>query len=151
MSHAESLLLILGYAIWPVCVKLLSVSQPVEMLAAFPLLKTPAVLERAIPWKGGIILMRNYELMFILHPDLDEANVETNVERVKSWITESGGSIIKQELWGKRRLAYKIRKQAEGIYVLLQASLEPAFTSEMERNLRLTEQIMRFLLTAMDE
>ena len=95
--------------------------------------------------------MRNYELMFILHPDLDEANVEANVERVKSWVTESGGSVIKQELWGKRRLSYKIRKQAEGIYVLLQASLEPTFTSEMERNLRLTEQIMRFLLTAMDE
>jgi len=95
--------------------------------------------------------MRNYELMFILHPDLDEANVESNVERVKSWITESGGSVIKQELWGKRRLSYKIRKQAEGIYVLLQASLEPSFTAELERNLRLTEQIMRFLLTAMDE
>ncbi len=95
--------------------------------------------------------MRNYELVFILHPDLDEANVETNVDRVKSWVTESGGSVTKQELWGKRRLAYKIRKQSEGIYVLLQAALEPSFTTELERNLRLTEQIMRFLLTAMDE
>ncbi len=94
--------------------------------------------------------MRNYELVFILHPDLDEQNVTANVDRVKGWITASGGTITKEELWGKRRLSYRIRKQIEGIYVLLQAEMEPAATKDLEHNLRLTEQVMRFLLTVVE-
>ena len=94
--------------------------------------------------------MRNYELLFIIHPDLDETAVSETVAKVSSWITESGGSVDKVDLWGKRQLAYPIQKQKDGQYILLQAQMEPSFGSELERNLRFQEQVMRFLLTKID-
>ena len=94
--------------------------------------------------------MRNYELMFIIHPDLDEASVNDTVAKVSSWITESGGSVDKVDLMGKRQLAYPIRKQKDGQYVLIQAQMEPSFGTELERNLRFQEPVMRFLLTKVE-
>jgi small subunit ribosomal protein S6 len=92
--------------------------------------------------------MRNYEVVFIIHPDLDETAVNGMIEKVKVWITEAGGTVDNSELWGKRRMAYMIRKQREGQYVYFQATMPPAFSSELDRNLRLTEPIMRYLITA---
>ena len=94
--------------------------------------------------------MRSYELMFIIHPDLDEATVNETVAKVSGWITESGGTIDKVDLWGKRQLAYPIRKQKDGQYVLVQAQMDPSFGSELERNLRFQESVMRFLLTKVE-
>ena len=91
--------------------------------------------------------MRNYELLFILHPDLDEDAVSESVAKVSSWITESGGNVDKVDLWGKRQLAYPIQKQKDGQYILIEAQMEPSFGAELERNLRFQEQVMRFLLT----
>jgi small subunit ribosomal protein S6 len=95
--------------------------------------------------------MRSYELMFIVHPDLDESAFNEVVEKVKGWITDSDGQVDKVDLWGKRRLAYPIQKQAEGQYVLINAQLEPTFCSDLEHNLGLQEPVMRFLLTAEEE
>jgi small subunit ribosomal protein S6 len=95
--------------------------------------------------------MRDYEVVIILQPDLDETAVGEAIERVKSWITDAGGSIEKVDLWGKRRLAYRIRKQRDGIYVLIQAKMETSFTAELERNLQLFEIVMRFMITRMDD
>lgn len=95
--------------------------------------------------------MRDYEVVIILQPDLDETAVGEAIERVKSWITDAGGSIEKVDLWGKRRLAYRIRKQRDGIYVLIQAKMETSFTAELERNLQLLETVMRFMITRMDD
>lgn len=92
--------------------------------------------------------MRDYELVFIVHPDLDENAFNEVVNRVKGWISDNGGEIKKVDIWGKRRLAYPIRKQNEGQYVLLDVSLDPAFGIQLERNLRITEPVMRFLLAA---
>ncbi len=94
--------------------------------------------------------MREYELVFIVHPDLDETAFKDVIERVRGWITEAGGSISKVDLWGKRKLAYPIRKQKEGQYVLFQAEMPPTFSAPLERNLRFLEPVMRFLLTTMD-
>ena len=91
--------------------------------------------------------MRNYEIVFIVHPDLDETSLKDIVSRVKSWITEASGSITKEEIWGKRRMAYAIRKQREGQYVLLNAQIPPVFIGELERNFRITEPVIRFLVT----
>lgn len=91
--------------------------------------------------------MRNYEIVFIIHPDLDEASLKEIVSRVKGWITEASGEITKEEIWGKRRMAYAIRKQREGQYVLLNAQLPPESVGELERNFRITEPIIRFLVT----
>ena len=95
--------------------------------------------------------MRSYELMYLVHPDLEESAFNELVEKVNGWITESGGQVDNVDLWGKRRLAYPIQKQTEGQYVLMKTQLETAFCSELEHNLGLQEPIMRFLLTADEE
>ncbi len=91
--------------------------------------------------------MRKYELVCVIQPDLDETAFNGVLDRVKGWVTESGGSVDKVDLWGKRRLAYAIRKQHEGNYVLFNLSLQPTVIAALEQNLRYTETIMRHLLT----
>jgi|UniRef100_A0A7C4KIB2 small subunit ribosomal protein S6 len=92
--------------------------------------------------------MRNYEVVFIVHPDLDETALTALVEKVKGWITEAGGSVEKADVWGKRRMAYPIRKQRDGQYVYFEASMPPAFSNELDRNLRLTEPVLRYMIIA---
>ena len=91
--------------------------------------------------------MRNYELVCIFQPDMDEVAFKGAVERVSNWVTEAGGSVDKLEVWGRRRLAYIIRKQTEGQYVLMNISLDPKAASGLERNIRYLETAMRHLLT----
>jgi len=90
--------------------------------------------------------MRNYELVLILQPDLDEASFNAAVDKVKGWISEAEGTVEKVDIWGKRKLAYPIRKQTEGQYALLTVQMEPSFASKLEGNLRLLEPVMRFLV-----
>jgi small subunit ribosomal protein S6 len=94
-----------------------------------------------------MLTMREYELVFILQPELEESAITDSINRVQGWITEAGGKVVKTDLWGKRKLAYPIRKQTEGHYVLMNVSMAPKFGSELERNMRFYEPIMRFLLT----
>lgn len=91
--------------------------------------------------------MRNYELVCIIQPDLDETAFNNVVDKVKGWVTEAGGSIDKVDVWGKRKLAYLIKKQREGQYVLLNISLPADTTTVIERNIRFLEPVMRYLLT----
>jgi len=92
--------------------------------------------------------MRKYELVCILHPDLEESVSKETLERVQGWITESGGSVDNTEVWGRRKLAYQIHKQTEGHYVLLNITLDPKAASQLERNIRFLEPVMRHMLTA---
>jgi len=92
--------------------------------------------------------MREYELIIIVHPDLEENALKDVVARVQGWVVDSGGSVNKTDLWGKRKLAYAIRKQREGQYVLFDINYAPKYGIELERNLRLYEPVMRFLLAA---
>lgn len=94
--------------------------------------------------------MREYELVFIIHPDLEETATNEVVDQVKAWITEAGGTITKVDPWGKRKLAYPIRKQNEGQYYLMLTQMAPTFVAELERNLRFQEPVMRFLITAVE-
>jgi small subunit ribosomal protein S6 len=94
--------------------------------------------------------MRDYDVVFIIHPELEENALNEVVERVQGWITDSGGSIVKVDLWGKRKLAYDIRKQKEGQYVFLQTQMDPGYCIELERNLRYLEPVMRFLIVSND-
>jgi small subunit ribosomal protein S6 len=94
--------------------------------------------------------MRDYEVVFVVHPDLEEAGLNELVTKVQGWITEAGGAITKVDLWGRRKLAYEIRKQREGQYVLLSAQMPSRFTTELERNLRFLEPVMRFLIVALN-
>lgn len=91
--------------------------------------------------------MRKYELMCVFPPDLDENALNGMIEKVKGWVTESGGSVEKVDIWGRRKLAYPIRKKMEGQYVLFNLTLLPKATADLERNLRYQEAVMRYLLT----
>ena len=91
--------------------------------------------------------MRKYELICIFQPELEEAAFKGALERVQSWITEAGGSVDKTEIWGRRKLAYPIHKQNEGQYVLLNITLDPKATSELERNIRFLEPVLRHMLS----
>lgn len=91
--------------------------------------------------------MREYELIFIVHPDLETAAFDEVVEKVQGWIKEDGGEISKVDVWGKRKMAYPIRKKEEGQYVLLEIKMPPTSILNLERNLRLLEPVMRFLVT----
>lgn len=95
--------------------------------------------------------MRNYEVAFIAQPDLDEASLTTLVEKVKGWIAAQGGQVQNVDNWGRRRMAYAIRKQKEGQYVFVQAQMPHTATRELERNLRLNEQVLRFMVIRADE
>lgn len=95
--------------------------------------------------------MRDYEVTFIVHPDLDENAFTEILERVKGWISEGDGTVSNVDLWGKRKLAYPIRKKSEGQYVHLKTNMAPSFCTTLERNMRLTEPIMRFLVVRLDD
>ena len=95
--------------------------------------------------------MRTYEIVLIFHPDLDETALNDALEKVKGWITAAGGVIAKVDAWGKRRLAYVIRKQRDGQYFLVTAEVPPAFTAELDRNLRFHEPVIRYMITAIEE
>ena len=94
--------------------------------------------------------MRKYEVAFIAQADLDEASLSALVEKAKGWVTAAGGQVAQVDLWGRRRLAYPIHKQNEGQYVLIQAEMNPAASHDVERSLRLTEQVIRFQIIRTD-
>lgn len=91
--------------------------------------------------------MRTYELVCIIHPDLDESAFKGIIEKVSGWVSEAGGNVDKVEPWGRRRMAYSIRKQREGQYVLFNISMQPTATAGLERNIRFQESILRSMLT----
>ena len=90
--------------------------------------------------------MRSYEIIYIVHPDLDENAFKEVTEKVTGWITAAGGVIEKEDLWGKKQLAYKIEKQKDGNYVFLLAKLPPEFNTELEKNLRFLEPVLRHMI-----
>lgn len=92
--------------------------------------------------------MRSYELVCIIQPDLDETAFNGVLDRLKSWVSETGGSVDKVDVWGRRRMAYHIHKHREGQYVLLNITMNPAATSGLERNIRFQENVMRHMLSA---
>jgi len=91
--------------------------------------------------------MRKYELICIIQPDLDETAFNGVVEKVKGWISDSGGTVDKVDVWGRRKLAYIIKKQREGQFVMLNMTMDPSTTSDLERNLRFQETLLRHMLS----
>jgi small subunit ribosomal protein S6 len=86
---------------------------------------------------------RHYEVMVILDPALDERTVAPTLDTFLNVIRTSGGSVEKVDIWGRRRLAYEIKKHAEGIYALLDLHSEPDAVKELDRQLSLQENILR--------
>jgi small subunit ribosomal protein S6 len=88
-------------------------------------------------------LMRNYELMVILDPDLEERTVAPSLDQYLNLVRQDGGAVESVDVWGRRRLAYEINKKAEGIYAVVTLSAEPATVKELDRQLGLNESVMR--------
>jgi small subunit ribosomal protein S6 len=87
--------------------------------------------------------MRRYEMMVILDPQLDERTVAPSLDQFLSVIKTQGGRIDKVDVWGKRRLSYEINKHTEGIYAVLDMSCSPAAVAELDRQLSLSESVLR--------
>jgi small subunit ribosomal protein S6 len=87
--------------------------------------------------------MRAYEVMVILDPSLEERTVEPSLDKYLNVIRKDGGSVESVEVWGRRRLAYEIRKNAEGIYAVVQLTAEPDTVKEFDRQLGLNESVLR--------
>jgi small subunit ribosomal protein S6 len=90
--------------------------------------------------------MHNYELVYILQADLDEATLTGAVDAIEALIKNSKGEIAKVDKWGKRRLAYPIRKMREGFYVFISFQMEPSEIVNLKRALGYNEQVLRYIV-----
>lgn len=95
--------------------------------------------------------MRTYEALYIISPELDDSAIQTVVADVEKFITSSNGTIVRSDVWGKRKLAYTIRKHTEGVYVMLRFLASPDSIKRLEQQLKLTEAVIRYMVLYLDE
>ncbi len=93
--------------------------------------------------------MRDYELVVVLNPDL-ESDLDSTLTKVRAIVTNNGGTIIKEDNWGKKRLAYRIGTEDFGLYVYFEVSLPAEAVAKVNGLLNITDEAMRFLLTSVD-
>ncbi len=94
--------------------------------------------------------MQEYELTVVIHPD-HEANKDKVMESLRDLVKGNGGVIKKEDEWGKKKLAYPIKKQAFGLYVLFDVELPPAAPLKISNTLNITDEVMRYLLVKTDD
>ena len=87
--------------------------------------------------------MRQYEIMIILDPEIEERTVAPSLDKYLSVVKTDGGTVDKVDIWGRRRLAYDIQKKSEGIYAVVDFTAEPATAKELDRQLGLNEAVLR--------
>lgn len=91
--------------------------------------------------------MKGYEVLYIIRPDLEEDEIKATVEKFAEVVNTNGGSDLKIDEWGKRRLAYEIKKFNEGYYVLMNFQGEARTVQELERVMKISDSVIRFLTT----
>jgi len=101
--------------------------------------------------ENGIDIRREYEMVHILQPEIDDAAVTQLSQRLVQFITDHGGEVSSIDLWGRRTLGYLIKNHKQGYYVQTHFSLEPHDTDELERILRFNEDVLRYMITRRDE
>ena len=94
---------------------------------------------------------RSYEIVFIINPDAEDAEVMRLTEAAQKIITDQGGNIVKTEMMGKRRLAYEINHQRDGVYVLLEVEGSGREIAEFERRMRVNDRVLRYMTVRVDE
>ena len=94
--------------------------------------------------------MRHYEIMIILEPETDERTIAQSLEKLLQVVPSNGGTVDKVDVWGKRRLAYDIKKRSEGFYVVVDMTTTPEIAQELERQLGLNESVLRTKLLRPD-
>jgi len=87
--------------------------------------------------------MRAYEVMVILDPSLEERTIEPSLDKYLNVVRKDGGTVENVDIWGRRRLAYEVKKNAEGIYAVIQLKAEPVTVKEFDRQLTLNESVLR--------
>jgi small subunit ribosomal protein S6 len=95
--------------------------------------------------------MRIYEELFIVRPNATEEEIDPLVEQLRQVIATRGGTVDKSDKWGIRKLAYRLQKQSEGYYILLQFSATPETVKEVERRLRVSDLVLKFITVRIDE
>ncbi|MBZ5724214.1 MAG: 30S ribosomal protein S6 [Acidobacteriia bacterium] len=95
--------------------------------------------------------MRIYEELFIVKPDAPDEEVDQFVEQIRTQLVAAGATVDKVDKWGKRRLAYRVDKYREGTYVLFQFTAGPESVKELERRLRVSDVVLKFLTVRIDE
>lgn len=93
---------------------------------------------------------RTYEVMYIVRPDVEEADLDKLIEGFNLVVTNGGGEVTNVEKWGRRRLAYLVRKFQDGIYILMFISADGPLVAELERRLRVTEPVIKFITVRTD-
>lgn len=94
--------------------------------------------------------MKKYELTVVINPNLDEEAAKAELASVQALIERFGGTIEKVDEWGKRRLAYEINKLTEGVYTFITFSSEPSAPVEIEKRMRIKENVLRYLIVAQE-
>ena len=94
---------------------------------------------------------RSYEIMFIVRPDIEDADLDKLVETFSGYITQGGGAVKSTEKMGRRRLAYTVQRFNDGFYILLIVDAPASLISEIERRLRVSEPVIKFITVRMDE
>lgn len=95
--------------------------------------------------------MYPYEVMFILRPDLDEEVQTASIEKVSRLISDGGGTVEKVDKWGKRKLAYEVKGYREGLYVVTEFQGTPELAKELDRVLKISDEVIRGLIVRRDE
>ncbi len=95
--------------------------------------------------------MNFYENLIILDPKLDDKSTETAIEKIKDLVLKQGGEILKTENWGRKKLAFELKKRTEGIYVLLLFKAPPLIVAELERFYKLFDPLVKFLVIKLNK
>jgi small subunit ribosomal protein S6 len=95
--------------------------------------------------------MRQYEMMIILDPSLEERTVQPSLDQFLTVVTSAGGTVDKCDVWGRRRLSYEIDKKSEGIYTVIEMMAEPETVKELDRQLNLNEAVLRTKIIRPDQ
>ena len=95
--------------------------------------------------------MRSYELALIIRPSVEEEGQEAIIERLSEIVTEQGGQVDNVEAWGRRHLAYPIKKTSEGFYYFIQGQFPAPVLPELDRTIKLSEDILRHMIVRLDE
>lgn len=95
--------------------------------------------------------MRNYELLYIVKPTLDDEAREATLNKIKDIITSANGEVGEVDVWGSRKLAYPIQKFRDGVYTLVNFKADVEFPKELDRRLKIAEDVIRHVIVAQDE
>jgi small subunit ribosomal protein S6 len=95
--------------------------------------------------------LRTYEALYIASPNVEDGDIQTLSQEVQDLVTQNGGTIVRSEIWGKRKLAYLVKKYSEGNYILLRFQANPDFIQKLELWFKLHDSVIRYLVTYFDE